>query len=380
MPPSPLDRRTFLLRVVQLSGLAIGGGTLLEACSSKKTTVAATGAPASSTVGTSTSSAAGSPSAAMSSAAKADYGQLDFRLSWVKNVEFAGEYFADSKGYYKAEGFSSVNIQGGGPTATPVETDLVQKKTFCGISAPDITGAAVVQGAPLKIVGAQYQKNPFAILSLAKNPIKTPQDMIGKKIGVQATNESIWTAFLKANNLDPSKITKVPVQFDPTPLTTGTVDGWFSFITNEPITIAGKGFPVVTFLLADFNYPLVSECYVVRTDDIKNNRAKIKAMLRAEIKGWKDNIADPAAGAALAVNTYGKDLGNTVAEQTLESKAENELIVSADTTKNGLLTVTPELLAANMKTLAVAGIKLTQDQLFDMSLIDEIYKEDPSLI
>jgi hypothetical protein len=54
--------------------------------------------------------------------------------------------------------------------------------------------------------------------------------------------------------------------------------------------------------------------------------------------------------------------------------------VSADTTKNGLLTVTPELLAANMKTLAVAGIKLTQDQLFDMSLIDEIYKEDPSLI
>jgi Flp pilus assembly protein TadG len=103
-------------------------------------------------------------------------------------------------------------------------------------------------------------------------------------------------------------------------------------------------------------------------------------MLRAEIKGWKDNIADPAAGAALAVNTYGKDLGNTVAEQTLESKAENELIVSADTTKNGLLTVTPELLAANMKTLAVAGIKLTQDQLFDMSLIDEIYKEDPSLI
>ena len=28
--------------------------------------------------------------------------------------------------------------------------------------------------------------------------------MIGKKIGVQAVNEPVWKAFLKANNLDPA--------------------------------------------------------------------------------------------------------------------------------------------------------------------------------
>ena len=61
------------------------------------------------------------------------------------------------------------------------------------------------------------------IMSLANKPLKTPQDMIGKKIGVQATNESVWDAFLAANSIDPSKIDKVPVQFDPTPLTTGTL-------------------------------------------------------------------------------------------------------------------------------------------------------------
>jgi ABC-type nitrate/sulfonate/bicarbonate transport system substrate-binding protein len=398
-PSSPLNRRTFIVRGFQLSGLAIGGGTFLEACSSSSksgsaassvsaaasptaaaSASTATSAAASSAASSAVASAPASSAAASSAAAVADLGTLDFRLSWIKNVEFAGEYIADSKGYYKAEGFSSVNLQGGGPTATPIETDLVQNKTFCGISSPDITGAAVVQGAPLKIVAAQYQKNPFAIMSLAKNPIKTPQDMIGKKIGVQATNESVWDAFLKANNLDPSKITKVPVQFDPTPITTGTVDGWFSFITNEPITIAGKGFPVTTFLLADYNYPLVSEVYVVRTADITANRAKIKAMLLAEIKGWKDNIANPAEGAMLAVNTYGKGLGLTVAEQTLESAAEGKLIVSDDTAKNGLFTITPELLAANIKTLGIAGVNVTADQLFDLSIIDEIYKDDPSLI
>ncbi len=59
-------------------------------------------------------------------------------------------------------------------------------------------------------------------------------EFFGKKIGVQAANEPIWKTFLKANNLDASKITKVPVQFDPTPLAQKQVDGWLSYVTNEP--------------------------------------------------------------------------------------------------------------------------------------------------
>ena len=134
------------------------------------------------------------------------------------------------------QGFSSVELLSGGPT---VQQDAVVQsgKAFACISAPDITSSAINNGADLKIIGAQYQKNPFAVMSLKKSPIKTPDDMIGKKIGVQATNEAVWAAFLKANDIDPSKIDKVPVQFNPEPLAKGTVDGWFSFFTNEPNTL-----------------------------------------------------------------------------------------------------------------------------------------------
>ena len=89
--------------------------------------------------------------------------------------------------------------------------------------------------------------------------------MYGKKIGVQVANTSVWNAFIKAAKLDASKIKVVPVQFDPTPLTQGTVDGWFSFITNEPNELRSKGFDVTTFLLADQGYPLVSETYFTKT-------------------------------------------------------------------------------------------------------------------
>ena len=36
------------------------------------------------------------------------FGDIAVQLSWIKNIEFAGVYVADSEGYYKDEGFGSV--------------------------------------------------------------------------------------------------------------------------------------------------------------------------------------------------------------------------------------------------------------------------------
>jgi ABC-type nitrate/sulfonate/bicarbonate transport system substrate-binding protein len=363
-----LDRRNFLrLGAVGTAGLALAGGggltALLAACgSSSKSSSSATTA------------AAGSAS----TAAKQNFGTLDYQLSWIKNDEFSGEYLADTNNYYTQQGFSSVNLISGGPNVTQ-DAVVAGGKAFIGISSPDITSAAILQGADLISVGAQYQKNPFAVMSLATKPIHTPQEMIGKKIGVQSTNESVWKAFLKANNLDPSKITEVPVQFDPTPLTTGTVDGWFSFITNEPNLLKVKGIDTVTFLLADYNYPLVSETYIVRKSSTQSDRAKVKAVLAADIMGWHDSIKDPAAGPHLAVTKYGSTLGLNEAEQTLESRAQNQLILTSDTMANGLFTVTPDLLSKSISTLALGGVTITADKLFDLSLIHEVYQEHPEL-
>jgi ABC-type nitrate/sulfonate/bicarbonate transport system substrate-binding protein len=364
-----LDRRSFLRRGgVAGAGIALlgagGMSAFLAACGSSSKPAA---------TGDTTTTAAGTPAAT-------DLGKLTFQLSWVKNVEFAGEYIADTAGYYKAAGFSSVELLSGGPT---VQQDSVVQggKALVCISAPDITSAAINNGADLVTIGAQYQKNPFAVMSLKSNPINTPQDMIGKKIGVQATNEAVWAAFLKANNIDASKITKVPVQFNPQPLVDKQVDGWFSFVTNEPNQLKVQGVDTVTFLLADYKYPLVSETYVVKKSTLSDadGRKKVKAMLVADIKGWQDNLKDPTVGAKLAANTYGKDQKLTVEEQTLESKAENELIATADTKANGLFTITDALIDENISTLALAGITITKEKLFDMTVLAEVYSENPDL-
>ena len=358
-----LDRRSFLRRGGRAAGgaalLGIAGPGLLEACSSSSKSSSASSA----------SSATGSTA---STGAPQSFGALDLQLPWIKNVESAGEFIADTNGIYTKQGFSSVNLIAAGPNATPQETVIQTKKAFIAVTSPDATAAAISKGFGLKVIGAEYQKNPFCIMSAASKPIKTPQDMLGKKIGVQSVNDAVWAAFLKANKLDASKIQKVTVGFDPTPLTQGTVDGWFSFITNEPIELKLKGFDTVTFLLNDYNYPEIGNVFIVRADALTASRDKVKAVMTAEILAWKESLAKPEEGAQLAATKYGQGLD--ASEQTLESKAQNQLIATGDALSNGLFYVTPQSQSATVKTLALGGVTVTESQMFDMTILDELYK------
>ncbi len=309
------------------------------------------------------------------------YGELGVQFSWIKNAEFAGEYFADANGYYQGAGFSSVNFIAG-PTATAAV--VLSGEVLVGLSdAIAVTPVILEEGAPLKIIGATYQKNPFTILSLKDGGnIQTPQDLIGKRIGVQAGgNETLFDALLAANGIDASQVTKVPVEYDPAPLVNGEVDGFLAYITNESITVQNLGYEVTNLLFAENGLPFVAEAFIVTQDSIDNRREELKAFLYATIRGWKDAIANPDEGARLAVEVYGKDLGLDINKEKQQSKTQNDLLVLTDETRaNGLLTISKELQDLNIQTLARAGYTITAEQLFDMSLLEEVYAEHPELL
>lgn len=125
--------------------------------------------------------AAGATAAAPASTtrAPASYGPLSVQLSWLKNFEFAGNYIADSKGYYRQAGFDSVDLIAGGATAS-VESAVLAKKAFIGCSTSESVVAAVQKGAGIKVIGALLNKDPSCIASLAKKPIRTPRISSGR--------------------------------------------------------------------------------------------------------------------------------------------------------------------------------------------------------
>jgi len=308
-----------------------------------------------------------------------DLGAITVQLSWIKNAEFAGEFFADSKGYFTDAGFSSVTLNAG-PGAT--ESIVLSGGADFGLSNAVSVGQVVAEeDAPLKIVGTTFQKNPFTILSLADGGnIATPEDLKGKRIGVQAgPNEALFDALLAINEIDPSEVTKVPVEYDPSPLVNGEVDGFLAYVTNESITVEAEGNAVTNLLFADNGLPFVAESVVTTDEMIANEPEKVKAFLAAEIRGWKDAVADPEEGARLAVEEYGADLELDLAKEVAQATIQIDLIVTDETTKNGLFTISDALIAQNLTTLAAAGIELEAEDLFDLSLLTELLEEQPDL-
>ena len=315
-----------------------------------------------------------------SSAEGGDLGPVSLQLSWVKNAEFAGEYFADANGHYTDVGFSDVTMD---PGPGAIETLVASGDADFGLSNAVSTAQVIAEeDAPLKIIGTKFQKNPFTILSLADaGNIATPQDLVGKKIGVQAGgNETLFDALLEVNGIDPASVEKVPVEYDPAPLIDGEVDGFLAYITNESITVQSAGYEVTNLPFADNGLPFVAESIITTEQMIADEPEKVKAFLEAEILGWQDYLRDPEEGARLAVEEYGKDLDLDMAKEVEQAEVQSTLIVTPDVEANGLLTITDELIGQVMDTLAAADIGVTEaDDLFDLSLLEELLEEKPEL-
>ncbi len=305
------------------------------------------------------------------SLASAQSTSANLQMGWIANVENAGEFVAAERGYYAAEGLD-LTLTPGGPSVS-VEPLVVAGNALVGLSQPDNVARARQNGAKLKVIAATFQKNPAAVMSLASSPIQTPQDLVGKKLGIQQAGVPIYNAFFKSINIDPSSINYVPVQFDPAPLVSGQVDAFVSFQTNQPVQLKTQGIDTVTFLPADYGFNLFSDALIVSEDTLNkpDDRATAVAILRGTIKGWQDAIADPAASAALVVNKYGQSLNLDLQSQTLTAQAQVPLIQTDETNANGLLSMSDAGIAQNIDTLHRSGIEGTAEDIFDTSLLRE---------
>lgn len=299
----------------------------------------------------------------------ADLQAVNFQLSWLHSVQFGGSYIAAKKGYWSDLGLD-VSLAQGGPNA-PVEPPVVSGNALVGISAADYTAAAVAQGAPFKIIAVAMQKNPFAIASLAGNPVNTPADLVGKKIGMAVANTPVLQALCTLNDVDINAIEIVPTQYDPAPLVSGQVDCLLCWETDLPVAMTVQGIDNTTMLMADHGYALHSQTYIATEEALANRREDLVALLKGEVMGWNDYFADTDAAAALTLEMF-PDAGLDLEAQKLQAARQVPLMFSDLTAENGFGWFTDDTVAANIETLALLGRDVSAD-LWDRSLLEEVH-------
>lgn len=315
-----------------------------------------------------------------SSPAGSGDGGLDavtYQLSWTHSVQFGGTYLAKDRGLFEELGLD-VSLAPGGPNVAG-DANTVSGAALMNISAADLVARSNVEGAGLAIIGAQYQKSPVTILSLADAPLTTPQELIGKKIGVAGTDTPGLEAFLTINGLGRDQVQFVPSQYDPAVLTAGQVDGLYCFYNDLPVALSVQGIEGHSMLLADFGYNPMSQTYTVLRSSLEDQakRDQILRLVRGDARGWQLYKEDPQAAAALAVAAY-PDAGLDLETQQKQAEVQLDIMFSEVTDTNGFGWFTDEQVAENLELFEILGIEGATEELWDRSILDEVYADGPT--
>lgn len=225
------------------------------------------------------------------------------QLGWLVNSQHIGDVVARELGYQEEEG-NAVEITAGGPNIDPVplvasgQYDIGQQS-----SSPQVMLAAS-KGIPVQCFACALQTHPFAYFSLKKAPIAKPQDMIGKKVGVQPAGGAVLlSALLRKNGIDESKVEVVTIGSDAKPLMTGQVDaaaGWRSNVGQHEML----GDDAVTLPLWDNGVRLLPLPYFATSEKLKSNHEAYEAYVRAASRGWKYAFDNPEKAVEVLVKAY----------------------------------------------------------------------------
>lgn len=294
------------------------------------------------------------------------------QLGWIANVENAGPYLAERDGLFEDNGVD-ITIDPGGPSTT-VEPLVQSGKALVGLSSTDVVARANAEGADLVIVGATLQVNPMSIMSLADHPVNTLQDLVGKRLCIQTSGVSITDGILTQNGIDPADVEYVTADFDPSPLVAGDCDAFESFLNNQPVTLQLQGIDTVTFPMNKYGYEAWGNVLFTTRAALEDEtkRSAVAGIVKAVADGWETALDDPDAAAKFIVEGPGADQNLDLKQQKLAMEAFVPLIRTDETAANGLLTMSPEGIEANIATLKQQNIDTDLDALFDSSIVDEI--------
>lgn len=307
-------------------------------------------------------------------------GALDkvvYQLSWTHSVQFGGTYLAQDRGFFTDEKLA-VQLAAGGPNVAG-DANTVSGGALVNISAADGVARSNAEGADLVIVGAQYQKFPGTILSLGEAPLVEPADLIGKKIGVAGADTPGLTSFMTTNGLTEEQVEFVPSQYDPAVLTAGQVDGLFCFYNDLPVALAVQGVEGHSMLLADFGYNPMSQVYTVLRSSLADEatRSLLVRLLRADFRGWQLYREDPEAAAELTVAAY-PDAGLDLETQLRQAEVQLDIMFSEATDTHGFGWFAERQIAENLALFEQLGISGATKELWDHSLLEEIYQDGPT--
>jgi NitT/TauT family transport system substrate-binding protein len=303
---------------------------------------------------------------------------LKFTLDFKIEGPSAPFLLALDKNYYKAEGLDvSIDQATGSLEAIERVASGNYEMGFADINAL-IKFRDTKPATAIKTVFMVYNRPPFAVIGRKSRGIYVPKDLEGKTLGAPATDGAFaqWPIFVRANNIDASKVTIENVSFpvrEPM-LAAGQVDAVTGISFSTFVDLKDKGVPVddiSVLLMTDYGVILYGTAIIVNSKFAAENPDAVKGFLRAFLKGLKETVRQPST----AIESVLKR--NNLAKKSVELERLNmairENIITPEVKANGYGGIDQDRFAQAVDQLALAhkfkAAKPKLEDVFDASFL-----------
>jgi NitT/TauT family transport system substrate-binding protein len=280
------------------------------------------------------------------SRAHGELAHVHFILSWVPNVQFAGLWVAQQKGWFRQAGID-MTFKSWAPGVFP-ETDVPARggSTF-GFQSGAAIAIARAKGVPITALYADAERSVFGLTVLASSPIHSIRQFRGKTIAYQPSELYVPETMLSCVGLQEGRDYRtVQAGFDVMRLTSGQADGYMTFLVNEPVALRLHGVRTRSFPAADYCFHFYDVVMFAPDSLIKKDPALVRAVTRVVARGytWAHQHPDLAARLTVAHYFSVKMAGNGVSarenlqQQILESRGFGRFSKDPNGRFSGLMT------------------------------------------
>ena len=240
-------------------------------------------------------------------------------LDWLNQFQFAGYYMAKEKGYYDELGVELEIIEYS--NNHNITSKVIEKSSIYGISKSSLI-VDRFEGKDIVLLSSFFQNSPLVLISLEKSNIKSPKNLVDKKIMItkDARDALAIKAMIVSQGIKMDKLNIQNHSFDINDLINGKTDVMACYLSNEPLILKEKKIKYTILNPYDYGFDFYEGILFTSQKELKENPNRVKNFNQASIKGWEyafNNIEETAKIIHEKYNTQNKSLKALIYEGTV---------------------------------------------------------------